>query len=221
MPMEPGSEPTFSRWRKFGIMLNVFLIIIAVFAVVIMMNYLSHDYFRRWQWSTRTKAELSPRTLGLLHSLTNKIKVILYYDKKEPLYSIVSDLLNQYRAAYPRISVQTVDYVRDPGAAQKLKTDYKQLASVTEKNLVLFDCEGRVFAVDGNALTHYVLEQVPNEKQRTWRRRPAEFAGENLFSYALLRVSSPKKLEACYLQRHHEHDPESAADLGYLNFATV
>jgi len=221
MSTQPGSELTFTRWRKFSIGLNVFLIILAALAVLVMVNYLSHDYYRRWQWSTRTKAELSPRTLGLLRSITNQVKVILYYDRKEPLYSVVSDLLNQYSLASQRISVQTVDYVRDPGAAQKLKTDYKQLAAVTDKNLIIFECQGRLFHVDGNALTHYVLEQVPNEKQRTFRRRPAEFAGENLCSYALLAVTSPKRLQACFVQGHKEHNQDSASDFGYLKFANL
>ena len=135
MPKEPRLEPTFSGWRKFRIGLNVFLIVIAVLAVVVMVNYLSRDYYRRWQWS-RTKAELSPRTLGLLHSLTNQVKVFLYYDKKEPLYSIVLDLLNQYCLACPKISVQIIDYVRDPACYPRAREDRgKQLCRDTEQGV--------------------------------------------------------------------------------------
>src|SRR6185295_15458013 len=107
-------------------------------AIVITLNYLSRDYYRRLQLSTRTKIELSPRTLHLLQTITNQVKVIIYYDKKEPFYTTVSDLLNQYSSLNPKISVQTVDYRHDAGAAQKVKADYK-LNSPTDKNIVIFD----------------------------------------------------------------------------------
>ena len=127
--------------------MNVFLISLAALLVVVALNYLSRDYFWRLRCSTRTKIELSPRTMSLLHSITNQVKVILYYDKKEPLYSTVLDLLNQYALINPRISVRTVDYVRDPAGAQKIKTDYK-LSAATEKNVVICDCEGRMILID-------------------------------------------------------------------------
>src|SRR6266699_3883806 len=123
--MTNKSQESFSPWRKWSIGLNVVLIILAVLTVVVIVNYFSRDYFLRLQWSTRNKIQLSPRTLSLLHSLTNQVKVTLYYDKKEPLYSTVADLLNQYSLINPKISVTTVDYLRDPPGAQKVKTDYK------------------------------------------------------------------------------------------------
>ena len=71
--------------------------------------------------STRTRVELSPRTTALLHSLTNQVHVILYYDKEDPLYGNISDLLKEYHLSDPSITIETVDYIRDPGAAQELK----------------------------------------------------------------------------------------------------
>ncbi len=220
MTSDPQSQRSFSPWRKWTIGLNVVLIIVAVLAVVAMVNYLSRDYFLRWQVSARTKIELTPRTLSLLHSITNRVRVILYYDRKEPLYSTVADVLNQYTLVNPKISVQTVDYLRDPTAAQKIKTDYK-LASATEKDLVLFECESRVVPIDGKALTRIIYEQVPGEKEREFRRKPTEFEGETRFSAALLAVTSPKPLLACFLQDHHEHPPDSGGDFGYLKFINV
>ena len=146
-------KTSFSPGHRWSIGLNVILVILAVLAVVVMVNYLSRDYFLRLQLGTQSKIQLSPRTLSLLHSITNPVKVILYYDKKEPLYTTVKDLLDQYSLVNPKISVQTVDYLRDPAAAQKTKTDYK-LVSATEKNLVLFDCEGRVLPIDEPASRH-------------------------------------------------------------------
>ncbi len=152
-----------------------------------MVNYLSRDYFLRFHLSTRTKIELSPRTVGLLRSLTNQVKVTLYYDTEDDqaLYSTVADLLSEYRLVNPRITVQTVDYMRDPGLAQKVKAKYN-LSAPTDKNLVIFDCEGKVKTVDGNGLAQYVVEQVANQapdaKGPAFQRKPAAFLGEIAFT---------------------------------------
>ena len=220
--MTDPTKSSFSPGRKWSIGLNVLLVVLVVLAVVVMVNYLSRDYSVRLQLSSQTKIQLSPRTLSLLHSITNPVKVILYYDKKEPLYTTVQDLLNEYARANPKISVRTVDYVRDPAGAQQIKTDYK-LAAATDKDLVIFDCEGRRRLLDGKALTQAVLEQVPSEKenQRLYRRKPTVFEGESGFTAALLMVTSPNPLNAYFLQGHREHGLSSGDDLGYLKFAEL
>jgi hypothetical protein len=118
------SKSSFSPYRKWGIALHVCFIIFLVLSAVVMVNYISRDYFLRLYVSTRTRIELAPRTVGLLKSLTNEVKVTLYYDtQKDALYSTVVELLKEYSLVNPRISVQAVDYLLDPGAAQKVKAD--------------------------------------------------------------------------------------------------
>jgi hypothetical protein len=192
-----------------------------------MANYISRDFFLRFHMSTRTKIELSPRTVGLLRSLTNQVKVTLYYDAEddESLYSTVADLLSEYRLVNPRITVQTVDFKRDPGLAQKVKAKYN-LSAPTDKNLVIFDCEGKVKTVDGNGLANYVVEQVANQapdaKGPMFRRKPAAFLGEIAFTAALLDVTSLKPLKAYFLQGHGEHQFDSGDQVtGYLRFVSL
>src|SRR5215469_11225657 len=139
---EPASQPSFSPSRKWRIGFQVFFVTLLIFAVVVMVNYLSREYFFRFHVSTRTKLELAPRTIDLLKSLTNRVQVIVYYDKADPLYTTVVDLLNEYRAKNSRISILAVDYKRDVAAAEKIKATHK-FASATDKNLVIFECEGR------------------------------------------------------------------------------
>ncbi len=227
--MAPGaySKPTFAPYRKWGIGLHVTVLVLTVLSVVAMVNYISQDYFLRFHLSAKTRVELSPRTVGLLRSLTNHVKVILYYDTQDEqtLYSTVADLLGEYRLVNQRITVQTVDYMRDPGLAQKVKAKYR-LFSPTEKNLVIFDCGGKVKTVDGNGLAHYVVEQVanqgPDSKKPLFQRKPAAFLGEIAFTAALLDVTSPRSLKAFFLQGHGEHQIDSGDEVtGYLKFALV
>jgi ABC-type uncharacterized transport system involved in gliding motility auxiliary subunit len=214
------SRPSFSPFLKWGIGLHVVLLSLVVLAVVVMVNYLSRDYFLRFHLSTRTRIELFPRTVSLLRSLTNQVKVTLYYDTDDELYQTVADLLAEYRLVNPKITVATVDYMRDLGVAEKVKAKYR-LFGTADKDLVIFDCEEKVKIVSGRALSQYVLEQVPNEKEREFRRKPTAFMGETAFTMALLDVTSPP-LKACFLQGHGEHRIDSGDELdGYLKFASV
>lgn len=217
------SKASFNPYRKWATGLNVGLIVGVVFAVVVMVNYLSNDYFLRLPLSTQRKVKLFPRTVKLLQTLTNSVKVTVYYDKDEPSYSAIVELLNEYRTANPRIAMRIVDYKRDPGAAQLLATNYTFLNATNAKNIIIFDGgENRIKKVDGNILTKYTLELVRNEKEREYRRKPIFFEGERAFTSAIIGVTSPKPFRAYFLKGHGEHDIESSDDqVGYIKFATL
>lgn len=216
---ESQPKPSFSPWRKWSIGLNVVAIVLVVLSVVAMVNYLSRDYFARFHWSTTSKHDLSPRTLTLLHSLTNKVKITVYYDQSEPFYGTVVSLLNEYKFANPKISIEIVDYVRDAGAAQRIKAEYS-LNFPSATNLIIFECDGRKKVLDGNALTHYILEPVPSEKEREFRRKPTSFEGERMFTDALYNVMTPISLTAYFLQGHRER-PIDDSDLGFMKFVNL
>ena len=227
MATDAQPKPTFAPYRKWAIGLHVALLGLTVLSVVVMVNYVSQDYFLRFHLNTRSRVELSPRTVGLLRSLTNHVKVTLYYNTQDDqtLYSTIADLLGEYRVVNQRITVQTVDYMRDPGLAQKVKAKYN-FSAPSEKNLVIFDCEGKIKMVDGNALAQYVVERVadqgPDSKGPLFQRKPAAFLGEIAFTAALLDVTSPRSLKACFLQGHGEHQIDSGDEvMGYLKFASL
>ncbi len=223
MPAASEPKPSFSPFRKWGIGLQVGCVLLLVLAVVVMLNYVSRNYFLRLHLSTQTQHTLSPRTLKFLETMTNQVKVTLYYDKQDPFYSTILELLNEYHLKNSRILLQVVDYRLDPAAAQQLKAKYQFLSAPTAKNLVIFDCEGRgIKPVDGNALTKYILEQVPGSTEREFSRKPVTFEGERAFTATLLAVTSSKPLRAYYLHGHGEHDFKDAEkDVGYRKFLSV
>jgi len=217
---ETNPKPSFSPWRKWSIGFNVLLIVLVVFSVVVMVNYLSRDYFTRFHLSTTSKHALSPLTRNLLHSMTNKVRVVIYYDKNEPFYTTITSLLGEYHDQNKRISVEVVDYIRDAGAAQQIKAEYN-LNIPTATNLVIFECEGRKKVLDGNALTHYILEPIASEKEREFRHKPTAFEGERMFTEALYAVTTPTSLNAYFLQGHREHPPDADTDVGFSKFINV
>jgi hypothetical protein len=220
MPTDSKSQPSFSPGRRWKIGFDVAVRTALVLAVVVMVNYLGARFFGRFYLSSQTRIQLAPATLSQLKSLTNHVDVTLYYDKQDDFYPTIVALLNEYRSANPRLSVTTVDYVRDAGEAQKVKEQYK-LNSPTDKNLVIFDCEGRVKIVPGDSLTQIKLEAVPNPKEREFRRRPIAFNGEQAFTSMLLAVTSARPFKAYFLQGHGEPSLSDTDETGYLKFGSL
>jgi hypothetical protein len=222
MATDSKSQPSFSPGRRWKIGLDVVVRTVLVLAVVVMVNYLGAHFFGRFYLSSQTRIQLAPQTMNVLRLLTNHINVTLYYDTKDEgnFYPDIVALLNEYRSVNPRISVRTVDYVRDAGEAQKIKEQYK-LNSPTDKNLIIFDCEGRVKIVPGDSLTQVKLEQVPNPKEREFRRRPIAFNGEQAFTSMLLAVTSARPFKAYFLQGHGEPSLSDTDETGYLKFGSI
>jgi hypothetical protein len=225
MSDHPKSRPSFSSASRWKIGFDAVLRTVLVLAVLVMANYLAAKFSLRFYLSLQTRVVLSSRTLAVLRSLTNHVDVTLYYDRKPDdrkpnFYPDVVTLLDEYRAANKNISVRTVDYARDAGEAEKVKAQYK-LTAATDKDLVIFDCDGRVKMFSGDALTLTRLEPVPNEKEREFRRKPVAFQGELVFTAMLLALENPQPLKAYFLQGHGEPSLADSGDFGYLKFGTV
>jgi hypothetical protein len=230
MNAAPSPKPSFStanRWR-FG--LDVMLRTLLVLAVAGMANYLGGKFYHRFYLSSQTRMALAPRTLTVLHSLTNHVNITLYYDRKADFYQDIVGLLNEYRAASKNISVHTVDYVRDAGEAEIIKEQYHQyFGAQSDKDLVIFDCGGRVRVFAGAALTSYetklkgshAREDNPQKQELEFERRPVNFNGEQAFTAILLSLANPEPLKAYFLQGHGEPSLTDSGDVGYQKFAAV
>lgn len=227
MNNEAQPKNSFSAWMRWGHTFDVLLRTALVLAVVIMVNHLGGRWYERLQLNAESRHPLSPRTVGLLQSITNPVKVTLYFDRNEPVYHLVTALLDEYRLINPRLQITTVDHIRDPGAALKLKQDYKHqgLSNIgTNKDLVIFDYEGRVKTVNGRELAQYVVEKDtyadPADGPMQFRQR-IMFYGEKMFTGALVAVLNPKPFKACYLTGHREPSLDDASTGGYQTFHSI
>ena len=219
MSTHPKNQPSFPPGRRWKTGFNVVVRTILVAAIVVMVNYLGGLFFGRFYLSSQTRVELSPRTVSILHSLTNHVTVTLYYDKQDDFYPTVAALLNEYYLVNPDISVKTVDYVRDAGEAEKIKEQCK-LNSPTDKNLIIFDAgDKQVKIANGNALVQYAAGEISRDKRLEFR--PVAFRGEMMFTSMLLAVINPKPLKAYFLEGHGEPSLEDTSETGYFKFASI
>ena len=218
-------QPSFSPGRRWKIGFDVLLRTALVLAIVVMVNYLGAKFFKRFYLSSQSEMKLSTRTLSIVHSITNRVNVTVYFDTKndENFYPTVIELLNEYHSENPNISVKTVDYMRDPGEAQKIKEQYK-LSSATDKDLVIFDCGGNVKNVDGDALYEKKLEQIPSRdpsEKYVFRKKPIAFNGEVMFTATLLAVENPKPFKAYFLQGDGEPSLSDSGETDYQKFGAT
>jgi ABC-2 type transport system permease protein len=213
------SSPSFSSGRRWNALLNVAFSVAVVLALVAMVNYLAIRHFKRFHLASDSQMKLAPRTLQVLGLVTNTIHVTVYYDSEDDLYGRVVGLLKEYQFACPKLEVERVDYLRDVAAARLVKAKYK-LTQLSDKNLVIFDCEGRTRFVSAGDLSDYDLQGVI--EQRTKEVRRTHFRGEMAFTSAIFSVARPRALKAYFLAGHGEHNPESTDQaIGYSKFAAI
>ena len=212
--MKHDSPPSFSLGRRWSTSLNVMLSVLAVVALVAMVNYLAARHFGRVPVSALAQTELHPQTRRILESVTNNVRVTIYYDREEPLYPLVNGLLKEYKFANARIGVETIDYQRDAGAAQLLKAKYKL---ATDKNLIIFHCNGNTKIVYEKELADLDLEPLISGRSKEVRHNA--FKGELLFTSAIYSVTSPRALKAYFLKGHGEHLPDNTdRESGFSRF---
>lgn len=214
---------SFSARRRWVSGLNLFLSTAATLGLLIMANYLAAGYFKRAQWTSNGRFQLSRQTTRLLQSLTNQVEVTLFFDPKDEseLYEWAAGLLKEYNYVNSKVTVKTVDYTRYPGTAELVLAKYR-LGALKERNFVIFDCQGRKKIVNAKELANYNIKEVLSDRTKEFRRE--SFNGERLFTSAIFAITSPRQQKAYFLSGHGEHPPDDkgvTADLGYSKFAAI
>jgi hypothetical protein len=217
MAEDPNTKPSFSASQRWMIFVSVITSIVAAVALVVMVNYLGARYHYRFILSNQAGAQLSPQTLAMLKTITNKVNVTIYFDRQNNLYGDVDELLKQYNEANSKISVDRVDYRLDAGKAQKIKETHR-LSEGENKDLVIFECEGRSKIISSSLLEDIEIKQ---DGPTNYSRNLTGFEGEKWFSAAILNVVSPKARKAYFLEGHGEHPHDDEGEDGSKKFAMV
>jgi len=219
------SAPSFSTARRWKIGLDIALRTILVLAVIVMANYLGAIFSHQFFLSSQTRVKLSPHTVSILETLTNRVDVTVYYDKSDGMYSTVMSLLNEYKRLDKHISVQVVDYLRDPGEATLIQKKYNLASQLNnpngppQKNVIIFDCDGHIKIAPGEGLVQYA--PVGMTKDKKLDIRPVAFNGEKMFTTMLLAVVNPKPFRAYFLQGDGEPSLSDSSDTGYMKFGEI
>ncbi len=237
MSNDPKSQPSFSSPQRFGSWVDRAVRTALVLAVVVMVNFLGAKFYHRFYLSRQTSVALSSRTLNILHSITNRVEVTLYYDthNEDNFYSDIAALLGVYHDANKNITLRTVDYTRDPAEAMKVKEKYDLPVSLASpnappaKDLVIFAVGDRHVVVPGSVIISFQTVQMspddpgydPKETRMQLLKKPVLFNGEVMFTSKLLELTQGQPLQAYFLQGHGESSLTDTGDGGFQKFGSA
>ncbi|MBM3847049.1 MAG: hypothetical protein FJ405_12285 [Verrucomicrobia bacterium] len=215
--MQELPQPSFSYSRKWSQRINVLAGILSLLAIVVMVNYLAVRRHHRFHLRSSDQARLSPMTLRLLGTLTNDVKILACFSREETLYQDVRELLREYKSASSRLTLEWVDPLRDPAAAEAMEVRYS--IPRAEKAYVLFETQGRTKLVRQSELFDYDLQPLMSGRSREVKRK--DFRGEMMFSSAIYSVTSQRSLKAYFLLGLGGSSPRNKDDQGFSRFAAL
>jgi ABC-type uncharacterized transport system involved in gliding motility auxiliary subunit len=164
-----------------------------VFALLAGINYLSTRHWVRGDWTSTKIYSLSQTTRKIAAGLAQPVSVTVFMTRNSPLYQPVSELLNRYRTASPKIEVEFLDPERNPMRAQEL---VKQFA--VRQNTVVFRSGDRKKYVEEDKIAEYDYTGA----QQGAAPRVKSFKGEEAFTSAILDVTE-KTVSKIYFSTGH------------------
>jgi ABC-type uncharacterized transport system involved in gliding motility auxiliary subunit len=187
------------RWN------TVFTILLAV-AITAMVNYLGFRYYWRKDLSQSGYFRLSEKTVHLLESLREPVKVFVCLATSN-LRSEIDNLLREYEyRGKGKILVEHVDPALDLDRAEALAKKYN---FDLRENVIIFEYKGKTKFVDEGELVEYdvtggFLGQTPRIKA---------FKGEQQFTAAIQSLVEGKPAKVYFLTGHGER-PINFTDAG-------
>ncbi|HAB18590.1 MAG TPA: Gldg family protein [Verrucomicrobiota bacterium] len=207
---------SFEPGRRVRTTISAVVSVLAAIAIVGLLNFLAVTRkIWRYDVAAQSTESLSPLTRQILAAQTNDLRITILFDPESDLYPHVDSLLREYAARSPHLQVQTIDYLRNPGAAELAKVRYQLGAGATD--LIIFDAGDRHRVVSAGELSVFNSEDtqaILAGEEREIRR--SGFSGEYHFTSAIAALQERGETKACYLLGHGEHPPDSQEPLmGY------
>ena len=201
-PNPSPAAPKVVTIKRFQIGINVLVQILVLFAIAVMLNYISFRHFKRWDFSRNQKYALSSQTKSILGSLPKPVRAVVFFSTASEIVPDVTALLREFEfASNKKFLVELVDPYRNLTRAQDLQTQYKFQAN---ENIVILDYDGRNKFV--NAADMADFEQPDQMAMMMGQTQPklTAFKGEQAVTSALLELTENKPNKVYMLSGHGE-----------------
>src|SRR3977135_1910776 len=90
------TAPKSAKIHRLRIGLNVIMQIALLFFLVVMVNYLGFEHYRRWDLSRDQKYALSDKTKRFLETIKGKVRATVFFAPNNPIGPDVTALLTEY-----------------------------------------------------------------------------------------------------------------------------
>jgi hypothetical protein len=207
--VNPPSKPAgIRRWR---IGANVVLQTIIVAVIVLMINYVGFNRYKRWDLSGYNKYALSELTKRFLKSLKKEVNIYVFFSPTSQgagaeLYYDLQNLLKEYESAGKRkILIETVDPYRNLTRTRELQVKFNFGA---DENLVILDYQNRKKILRVADMAEYdppgMFSETPQVKA---------FRGEQIITSALIELTEDKETKIGFISGHGEPSLENGSPL--------
>lgn len=203
---QPDNKPPTLRHRRLVIGANVLVQIVAVLALVVMVNWLTSRHYLRFDWTKSGYYKLSEKTKQMVGSLKEPLDVVVFLPesgRQEYVQKVLEDVRNLLKEfqfyGKDKLRVEYVDPQRDMARAQQLVTLY----NLDSPDVVIF--------ASGNHHKYVTLdEMVDLDRGQDMGDEPRvkDFKGEGMFLAAIQTVTEETSPKVYFLTGHGERDPE-------------
>jgi|TARA_B100001971_G_scaffold22871_1_gene17830 ABC-type uncharacterized transport system involved in gliding motility auxiliary subunit len=225
--MNANSQTGFSRRLRWSGWINITLAALSVLILGCVANYIAHRHFNRTSWAHNLDRELSTHTVELLRDVTNEVGITIFYDKSEPTYRMVEELLTQYVHENANLTLTTVDPEIQSVKARELLGKYR--LTPQQRNVVIFDANNKSRVVtDGQLsertprlITDEELAELPENQRSGMVFERTAFLGERQFTSAIQAVSTKDQPIVYCVKGHGEHSITNRNSNGYSEFGKM
>ena len=146
-----------ARRMKYGSNTVVFVVVVA--GILGALNWLANRYPQRYDVSKDLRFSLSEQTKKLLGGLQSDL-TLSYVQRNAAAAATSRDLLREYQAASPRVKLEFIDPMKEPGKARGL--DVAQLPTIV---VALGDRREKVTTDGEEEITNAILKLTRNVKK--------------------------------------------------------
>ena len=204
--------PKTVKIKRFQIGVNVLIQLVTLFLIIVMVNYIAFNHYKRWDYTRNRKYSLSEKTRRVLANLQKPVKAVVFFSSGSDIYGDLDSLLKEYQyASNKKLDVEVIDPFRNFTRARELQAKYKFGAN---ENLVILDCDGRTKFINAVDMADYdtsgeMYGQPPQLKA---------FKGEQVLTSALLEISEDRQSRLYAVTGQGERDITSDDYKGIYTF---
>jgi ABC-type uncharacterized transport system involved in gliding motility auxiliary subunit len=174
-----------------------------VIALTVMANWLAGRRYVRADWTSTQLYTLSDKTENILSNLGEEIRIIVFMTPETPMYDQVHELLERYKAASDKITVEFIDPDKEPLKTQQLAEQF----GVQVADTVVFVFGDRTKYVTSDQISEMDYSGMQYGQAPTMRA----FKGEEQFTSAILSLVTPEVPKVYFVTGHGEASTAAAA----------
>ena len=214
---DPQQLASFSPTVRRVISRRVILAALTAMVCVVLANLLALRNPAQIVLTQSADYSLSPLTKNVLGALTNDVRAVVLFDRQADLFEPVKNLLTEYERMSPSLKLELIDLTRNPARAEEVQQELKMPVNSPE-NRVIFAANNSAKAISESELSILDFSEFISTREA----RRTHFAGEQLFTSAIVAVTEGRQTKVGFITGHGEHKAsDTGGQWGYSKFANI